>query len=290
VQALARALPKVNRPASLAPAPIVERVETWVEVALFGSEEELKKLLDSGLDANATTESGGTTLLMLVQPDLAKTKMLLNRGAKVNARARSKYSALMLTSMYPGSRETARLLLDRGAQIALPAGAGKPMFNANPMMLAVFAGNAELIPLLGPPAKSPATTMLLLGFLPTPPALAAVAFDDVNAVRALLDAGVSPNEEDDNGFSLLYMAVVADHTNSAKLLIERGAKVNAVDQRGMTPLLYAASADFGDDAMVRLLLNAGADPSTKTKDGLTALDLARKYGHHTLAASLAKNR
>jgi ankyrin repeat protein len=42
--------------------------------------------------------------------------------------------------------------------------------------------------------------------------------------------------------------------------------------------------------MVRLLLNAGADPSAKTKDGLTALDLARKYGLYTLAASLAKSR
>ena len=49
------------------------------------------------------------------------------------------------------------------------------------------------------------------------------------------------------------------------------------------PLLYAASIDFGDAAMVDLLLkNGGADRRARNKDGLTALDLARKYNHSHL--------
>lgn len=70
--------------------------------------------------------------------------------------------------------------------------------------------------------------------------------------------------------------------------MERGADVNHVDKMGMTPLLYAASIDFGDSAMVDLLLNSGAGMGARTKEGLTALDLARKYNHTHLLASLEK--
>ena len=73
----------------------------------------------------------------------------------------------------------------------------------------------------------------------------------------------------------------------ARLLIARGAKVDAVDKKGMTPLLYAASIDFGDSRMIDLLIKSGANKQARTKEGLTALDLAQKYNHTNLLASLA---
>ncbi|MBV9770161.1 MAG: hypothetical protein JOZ32_11370, partial [Bryobacterales bacterium] len=69
-------------------------------------------------------------------------------------------------------------------------------------------------------------------------------------------------------------------------LIDRGADVNHADKIGFTPLLYAASIDFGDSAMIDLLLKSGARADVRTKDGLTALDLARKYRHTHLIPSL----
>ena len=54
----------------------------------------------------------------------------------------------------------------------------------------------------------------------------------------------------------------------------------------MTPLLYAASIDFGDSSMIDLLLKAGARRDARSKEGATALELARKYGHTHLVASL----
>jgi len=44
----------------------------------------------------------------------------------------------------------------------------------------------------------------------------------------------------------------------------------------MTPLLYAASIDFGETTMIDQLLKSGAKPDARTKEGLTALDLAHK--------------
>jgi hypothetical protein len=42
---------------------------------------------------------------------------------------------------------------------------------------------------------------------------------------------------------------------------------------------YAASIDYGDSAMVDLLVKSGAKRDAKSKDGLTASELAKKYEH-----------
>ena len=70
-------------------------------------------------------------------------------------------------------------------------------------------------------------------------------------------------------------------------LIAHGAKVNFVDKLGMTPLLYAASLDCGDTAVIEKLIAAGADLGAKSKEGLTALDLAQKYHHPKMTSLLS---
>jgi ankyrin repeat protein len=76
----------------------------------------------------------------------------------------------------------------------------------------------------------------------------------------------------------------------ARTLIKLGAKVDLVDETSSTALMHAASVDFGDTAMVTLLVASGADRSAKSKDGLTALDLARKFGHDASARVLSSGR
>jgi ankyrin repeat protein len=72
----------------------------------------------------------------------------------------------------------------------------------------------------------------------------------------------------------------------ARLFLQHGADINHVDKKGMTPLLYAASLDFSDGSMIDLLLHSGANPGARTKEGLSALDLARQYQHTQLLARL----
>ena len=93
-----------------------------MDTAIFGSAMELKALIDKGLDPNSATKSGGTTLLMAVQPDLDKTKLLIARGAKVNGRSKTRYSALMVAAQYPGSAPAMQFLLDHGAKLPWPKG------------------------------------------------------------------------------------------------------------------------------------------------------------------------
>ena len=259
-------------------------VEPWAETMIFGTRDEVRKLLDGGLDPNAATRSGGTTALMMAAPDVEKMTLLLDRGADVNARANTRYSALMVAAQYQEADAAINLLLDRGAQVATPATA--PVFNANPFFLASYAGNAKSLKRLLAAGGKLDEAMIAIGTSRTTPMLGAFKFGDMEVARTLLDLGAPIDFADGNGITMLGRAALNNDLEMARMLIERGASVNVVDKQGMTPLLWAANVDFGDSAMVELLLRSGAKPDARNKDGLTPLELARKFGHANLIPAL----
>jgi ankyrin repeat protein len=287
VMALARAL----GPGKKADLPELKEdepsgVEPWAETVLFGTVDQLKGLLEGGFDPNSATKAG-TTALMMAAPDAAKMKLLMDRGANVNARAKTGYSALMVAAQYGESATAAmNLLLDRGAEVRIAAGQHAPMFNASPLFLAAYSGNTDILPRLQKAGGNVDERMVLIGTSSTTPMAGGVRSGNVSVVRKLLDMGVSADEPEPSGLTLLDRAVLGNQVEVAKLLIARGADVNHTDRIGFTPLLYAAYIDFGDSAMIDLLLKSGARADVRTKDGLTALDLARKYKHTHLIGSL----
>ncbi len=286
IMALSRALGparKVGVPAPREAAPAA--VGPWIQTALFGSAEDLKRLLDSGFDPNSATKSG-ITALMLAAPDVAKMKLLLEHGAKINERSHDGYSALMMASLYADSTPALRLLLDRGAEIRPHPGSSEPLFHAYPLALAAIAGNAEGVRLLHRAGAGVNDAYNYAGIDPASPLILLSTFDDVPVIRALLDGGANVNQTDPEGLTGLLWTVLSNQVEVARLLLDHGADVNHVDQHGMTALLYAASIDFGDSAMIDLLRAHGAKLDARTPQGLTALDLARKYRHTHLLKSL----
>ena len=289
VMALSYALEPATR---VAPPPLPETepsgVESWVEPMIFGSVADVRKLLDSGLSPNASTKSGGTTALMMAAPDVEKMRLLIDRGADVNARARSRFSALMVAAQYQEGDAAINLVLDRGAQVAPPAD-GAPVFSANPFVLASYAGNAKSLKRLLAAGGKVDDAFIAIGTSRTTPMLGAFKFGDVDVANTLLDLGAPVDFADGNGITMLGRTVLNNEVELARTLIARGANVNVVDKLGMTPLLWAANVDFGDTAMIELLLKSGAKSDARNKDGLTPLELARKYGHGTLIPVLEKS-
>ena len=288
IMALAYALPP-TRPAEPALLPETEPtgVEPWVETLLFGSAAEVKRLLDAGLSPNAATASGGTTALMMAAPDVEKMRLLLDRGADVNLRARSRFSALMVAAQYQDSEPAINLLLDRGAQVGPPAD-GAPVFNANPFFLASYAGNAKVLKRLQEAGAKMDEPMLVIGTSRTTPMLGAFKFGDMEVARTLLDLGAPVDFADGNGITMLSRSVLNNEVEMARMLIARGANVNSVDKLGMTPLLWASAIDFGDAGMIELLIASGARADARNKDGLTPLEIARKHRHTHLVPVLEK--
>jgi ankyrin repeat protein len=288
IMALAYALGPA-RPATVEPLPgtLPVNVEPWVETVMFGTVADLRRLLDGGLDVNAATASGGTTVLMAAAPDVEKMRLLLDRGADVNARARSRYSALMVAAQYQEGDAAISLLLDRGAQAGPPEGA-PPIFNANPFSLAAYAGNYRSLPRLKAAGGQIDGAFIAIGTSRTTPMLGAFKFGDVDVIRTLLELGAPVDFADGNQITMLSRSVLNHEVELAKMLIARGANVNATDKLGMTPLLWAASSDFGDASMVELLLESGARADAKNRDGRTALELARAYKHDYLLSALQR--
>ena len=285
VMALATALGP-GHTSRLEPLPGVApaNVEPWAETILFGSALQVKQLLDRGLDPNAATKPGGTTALMMAAPDVEKMTLLIDRGANVNARSETKYTALMVATQHAREATAAvRLLLAHGAD-AGPS-QGQPLFNADPLFLAAYGGNAEVLPDLLKAGASLNGEMKLIGTSSTDPISGAVRHGYLDVARVLVELG-APVDRTDARITPLVKAVLGDQVEMARFLISKGADVNHVDGNGMTPLLYAASIDFGGSAMIDMLLKAGARADMKTKEGKTALELAGQYRHTHLLASL----
>jgi ankyrin repeat protein len=118
------------------------------------------------------------------------------------------------------------------------------------------------------------------------PLMYAVLYGDADAVRLLLDNGADPNVRNEAGASALMWA--ADDLEKTRLLLRRGADVNARSDDGRTALAIAASR-FGSLAVVRILLDAGADPSVKSpsyKGPLTPLREAAEVGDEAVVRLL----
>jgi Ankyrin repeats (3 copies) len=139
VIALAQMLPQVGYRRPYLPEADPAGVEPWAETVLFGSVADVDRLLKNGFDPNSVTQAGGTSALMMAAPDIGKMRLLLDHGANADARARNRYSALLVAANYPGAGDAINLLLDRDATPRLPKREGAPLFNAHPILLAAFA-------------------------------------------------------------------------------------------------------------------------------------------------------
>src|SRR2546425_292802 len=121
--------------------------------------------------------------------------------------------------------------------------------------------------------------------------LGAIRRGDAKAAEALLDAGadvlaIARNAEANLAINAAAAGPRADRRpDIIRLLIARGCPVDGRGSpSGHTPLHEATYN--GDQALVRFLLDRGADRSLRTGEGETALDIAGKHGRHEVARLL----
>uniref|UniRef100_A0A9J8A400 SAM domain-containing protein n=2 Tax=Cyprinus carpio TaxID=7962 RepID=A0A9J8A400_CYPCA len=141
------------------------------------------------------------------------------------------------------------------------------------------------------------------------PLMQAARFGHLNVAHILLENGAEINGRNRMGASVLTMAVRGGHTHVAKLLLENGAFVDDFDHLAVaegnasgnnnvhgdngktfleiTPLL--AAAQHGHEAVVRLLLEWGADVNFCQKStGWSALMLAAAGGTVSVTQQLVE--
>ncbi|HEY8555376.1 MAG TPA: ankyrin repeat domain-containing protein [Burkholderiales bacterium] len=207
--------------------------------------------------------------------DAAAVARLAAAGADVNRPAENGQTALMLAAA-EGRHELLRALLARGARVDAVNSRG-----GTALMYAATAGDADAVALLvehGASLNARAAngwTALTLA--------AARGFDGV--VRLLLDRGADPNVRDVYGWTALMRAADAGRAASVRALLGvPRTEVDARDESGHSALHHAAAQGYED--IVQLLIDAGADPAARDREGRTPGALAALRGHRALALRL----
>ena len=127
----------------------------------------------------------------------------------------------------------------------------------------------------------------------------ALSEGDFELVRAFLEAGMSPTkpllEMGPPIRAMLFSSTacqVAERPTRAetkavvRLLLERGADPNGSDANGNTALMEAASHGC-DRELTRMLIKAGAKIDAKNKSGLTPFEMGLVWGHDGLEEIIA---
>ncbi len=263
----------------------VEPLPPLVRAVLYDSLADVRALLDAGADANQAGKHGYSALMAAVR-DLEKAKLLLERGASIEARSALGFTALILAAGTHGSREVVDLLLQRGADVHARAEVG-----SSALWHAAGSGDCKLVGVLvaaGAEIDAPAGENL--------PALhIAVWQGDAAMVAALLSHGAKPDSQPaaslgtpaDDGAGTALIAATQDGSDAVvTLLLEAGARVEASDELGRTALAWAAIVDWGNDRALQALLSHGASTEARDLAGKSVVDHARETGKASALALL----
>ena len=267
-------------------AVLPEGETVLMTAARTGAPEALRLLLDAGADIHARERWYGETALIwaTAEDHAAAVTLLLARGADVDERSAPQHF---------DKRRAGQSILSLGEWTPLMYAAREDARSAAAALITAHAG----LDLVDPDG---ATALVI-----------AILNANYELAKQLLDAGADPNVVDnDAGMGALYAAVDMHRLaighgrpnprpsgtfgaeDVVRLLLAHGANPNArlkkpIMQRqhtfgdgslgeGATPLMRAAKS--GDVALMRELLDAGADPRLEMPNGSTALVYAVGLG------------
>jgi ankyrin repeat protein len=222
---------------------------------------ELRLLLKNGVDPNSKDEIGQTALMHACTKGYSDViTLLLKNGADVNVKDDVGGTALMYAGL-GGHEDLVGLLLDKAADFKVRD------MQRNTVLIRVAARGHE------------------------------------GVAKLLLEKGANVNAKGAYGMTPLMWVVSEADIEFAQLLLSYGADVNATAKNGITALMFAAGPVYieekgqygstasvstigGDEKIVKLLLDNGADVNAKDVNGNTAMFYAIQKGDDRIKSLL----
>jgi ankyrin repeat protein len=236
---------------------------------------------DSGMGAQAA-DLEKYLILAAESGDAKVAQTLLEKGADLNARAEEgefKGLTALHIAATKGHLDLVKALTEHAAQTD-PLGPDRK----TPFLMAFEKGNKEVMELLA----TSGANINAKGELDNPALITATRNQDPEMVRFLLEKGADPNAEGAFFKTALDYAVKLGNLELARLLIDSGANINRKARSdGKTPLMVAA--ENGNEQMVELLLERGADKAIQDNIGYTAKKYALMNGHLNVVKLLSGN-
>jgi len=212
------------------------------------------QMIDQGINVNTLSGLPPSLLLDIVE-SVEMTNILIQAGADVNPRGAA-YVSVLHSAILQGREKKLRLLLEAGADISVHESSGNsPFYGDSPFYMAAKLGRFDAIQaMLGYDAS---------GIVSRAALHKAAAKGELEAVRVLLDAGVSINSTNRWGATSLHLAVRHGHIDVVKLLLDKGVDIYITDKQGDTAL-DVAIAKGHDDMASSLLIQ---EPETNNTYG-----------------------
>lgn len=252
----------------------MEGTPALIFAANSGNPYAVEQLLKKGAEVNAARWSYyGSTALMesSVNNDTTIAQILLKSGADVHQKDSLGDSAMNWAAYY-GHRAFIELLLEKGASWDVRSQHG------NALDIAAKQWHYELMDLFIQKGAGEQKTEKEKALIQ------AVKNNEQAVVKQFLDAGGSPNLEDELGTPVLSSAAAKGYAAIVTELLEAGAKPDAFNRAGQSAL--AAAARFGQFEALEILLTYKANPNAcGAQYGLTPL-IGAAIGGHTEAGRL----
>lgn len=102
--------------------------------------------------------------------------------------------------------------------------------------------------------------------------ISSLAYNDANKLsQQFTSFEINPQDSSE----LMFLAVKCGSISCTQVLIFHSVDINSRDEDGNTPLYWATT--MGNEDMVRLLLEHGADPLLSNSNGVNAIDQAKGW-------------
>lgn len=225
-----------------------------MEASSEGAMSVVRLLVEAGVDVNGTDENGTTPLMFAAREGQDEViTYLLAKGVNVNAASPTEGWTPLLLAARENQAQSLRLLLSKGAKMDV---------RCNYKSMSYYGKRDQ-----------PVTVSYYQGATPL---MVAVEDESTEAVKVLLEHRVDVNAS----IAKRKLELPATYSWEAADAVDptdTNANVKSIyDTQGWTALMEAVENE--NEALVKLLLAAGANASAKTSTGITALSIAQKAG------------
>ncbi|RYP81628.1 hypothetical protein DL770_005836 [Monosporascus sp. CRB-9-2] len=262
-----------------------------------GQKEIVQLLLDSGAEIDSKDNSGQTPFSGAARNGhKATVQLLLDRGAEADAKDNNGQTPLWGAAVN-GHKESVQLLLDSGAEADAKDNDGQ-----TPLWGAVRNGHKETVQLLldrGAEAdtkdddgRTPLSWIArnatehnranVSAFSTARPN--AYAFLTAGSNMALQDYQMQLMLLEHQNKKRLMARIMANSVAVMRLLLDNGAEADSKDRDGRTPLSWVAAN--GSKEVVQMLLDKGVEADSKDNHGQTPLFWAAEKGHEEIVQLL----